>query len=202
MVVGISSTFNFKILLLLFFISCSEPWYRSLPKEIQGNSNDLVGLSFIRVNPNRSPMNSSYYLENSSEAIEFLRDSGVEKIYISEEILNQSVKKKKMIGKGKYTQNKNWILIHYVNCTEILEKEGKISEKEKDIDLKILYYFSIQKTVLIPMIYDRGFESFDYGVKDEIVVPYDDEHPYFKKAVEKYQKKERLSHAYFLSSDK
>ena len=47
------------------------------------------------------------------------------------------------------------------------------------------------------MIYDMGYEEKDFGVKDGVVIPYDEKSPNFFRFIKIYAFKEFQSHAYY-----
>jgi hypothetical protein len=197
MVVVILFIFSFN---LLFLNGCnSSNWYQKLPDEKFENGENLIGLNFFRNNTLRSPLNSTIFFHLVDEEISFLKENQFEK-KVTEKIKNEDgTQLNWKVGYGNYSQNGNWFLMEIYKIKEKTEKKTGLNEGEKEIHLKILYYFWKKEKLLIPMVYENGFMIYDYGVKDLVKTPFDFKDKTFEKALIEYSKKEFKTHAYKLS---
>lgn len=202
-------TFNFKILyqsnakirflpLVFLILECQTPWYRQLPLSKLETRQDLIGIWQKKTNP-RSPINSSWYKNTWSEKIILQSGNKFIKIYESEDwIANDSIYRK-VEGFGTYSSMNNWILLE-TKTLRITRKEGEelVKNESKSFESSLLYYYYRDENLIIPMIYDVGYEEKDFGVKDGINQPYDDKSSNFFTFLKIYAFKEFQSHAYYL----
>jgi len=189
-----------KLLVLLFFfeiVGCQTPWYRKLPSKDKILSQNLVGVWTKKTNP-RSAINSSWHKNTWTEKIVLQTSDQFIKIYHSETWIGNRQILRKVEGFGNFTIQNNWILLE-TKTLKLLEKEGDkiIKNESKTFESSLLYYYYKEGNLIIPMIYDMGYEEKDFGVKDGVVTAYDDKSPNFFRYIKIYAFKEFQSHAYY-----
>lgn len=184
----------------LLFIGCQKQWYRSLPTEREVSTHNFYGLWQKKTNP-RSPINSSWHKNWWSEKIHLRQDQTFVKIYESEDLIGKISIRHKVEGKGTFRTHKNWILLETKQIEQIEWQGEELKKKEsKEVDSALLYYYYLDGNLIIPMIYDMGYNEKDFGVKDGVFIPYDEKNFNFFQYIKIYAFKEFQSHAYYLGN--
>ncbi len=189
--------FPFFLCISILFLDCQRVWYRSLPENSHVSSNHFIGLWQKRTNP-RSAINSSWHKNHWSEKIYFRKDFTFVKTYESEDFIGKSLAYLKVEGTGSYRIHKNWILLETKKIEQIEKLDGEIKKNViKPFDSGLLYYYYLDGNLIIPMIYDMGYNEKDFGVKDGVSIPFDDTNSNFFRYIKIYAFKEFQSHAYY-----
>ncbi len=187
--------FNFSI--LLFFSSCkSEEWFRRLPEEKKESTKFVLG-TYLKKNQNRAPMNSKTYTNEINEKIVFLKNGEFKKEFNQKQINGYSTKLTEIKFTGKYSINGNWILLKYSNFNSIEHENLNKIETSKSFDRKLLFFYNDKKKYIIPMVFEMGLIEKDFGVKDGVKIPYNEEDPFFLISLKNYSEKEFKTHAYY-----
>ena len=188
-----------RLFFLLFFliVECQTPWYRKLPNEEKGLNPNLVGVWTKKTNP-RSAINSSWHKNTWTEKIVLQTSDQFVKTYHSETWIGNRQILRKVEGFGTFTIQNNWILLETKTLKLIEKEDDKLMKNESKIfESSLLYYYYKEGNLIIPMIYDMGYEEKDFGVKDGVVIPYDEKSPNFFRFIKIYAFKEFQSHAYY-----
>lgn len=189
-----------KLALVFFsfaFLNCSQPWYRSIPGSNQLHPGKFVGIWSKKTNP-RSAINSSWHKNNWTEKIVLHNDWNFVKTYESEDFIGESLRYKKVIGRGIYKTYKDWILLQTKSIELIEKQDGELKKKSiKPYESDLLYYYYLDGNLIIPMIYDMAYNEKDFGVKDGVSKPFDDKNLNFFRYIKIYAFKEFQSHAYY-----
>lgn len=188
----------------MLFLSCSgKEWYEKLPTEVKPKSEFKYGVYKKKVY-SRKPMLSVIFQDSISESFIFNMNGSLQKsIEISE--VNYGTKKIiKKIAIGNYKLNGNWILVIFPNQSLDIIEEGeiKIKNKEKFPGYELLYYYEPNKKFIIPMKSEKLFKLDNFGVKDFINNPYNENEKQFLNAIKIYSEKENISHAYYFIEKK
>ncbi|MBK8399077.1 MAG: hypothetical protein IPL26_28040 [Leptospiraceae bacterium] len=184
--------------IILILTACQPEWYRKLPEpREEGSSKNYTGVWTKKPNP-RSAINSSWHKNEWFETIEFRSDSTFTKTYRSKDWIGTELTERFVEGKGTYSVQKNWILLL---TKQIRTEEKRSGQLEKNLinesESSLIYYYYKEKNLIIPMIYEMGYEEKNFGVKDGVKVPYDENNPNFFHFIKIYAFKEYQSHAYY-----
>ncbi|MDX1960731.1 MAG: hypothetical protein SFU98_19320 [Leptospiraceae bacterium] len=190
----ILSIFNFS--LILFTFNCSA-WYRELPQTTTQNITVITG-KWIRKNPPKSPINSVVYKNSSMDTIEFQENKFLKK-YDSMNEISGILNTIHIQANGVFQQKGNWVLLEFLEVSKKIVEDGKVSQTKMSNPNKLLYYFSEKEKLLIPMVYEKGLEESEFGVKDLIEEPYKENNK-LELSILNFSKKEYANHAYYLES--
>ncbi len=183
---------------LIFFQDCRNDWYRELPDQpkVEGIRN-FVGVWKKKSNP-RSAINSPWHKNEWVEKILFHPDLTFTKTYDSKDWVGNSLVERKVEGKGIYAVHGNWILLTTKQIQSTEKRDGQLYQNlSNNSESSLLYYYYIDKDLIIPMIYDMGYEEKNFGVKDGVKTAHDDANPNFFHYIKIYAFKEFQSHAYY-----
>ncbi|HMX34195.1 MAG TPA: hypothetical protein PKL30_13710 [Leptospiraceae bacterium] len=184
-------------ILLLFLFNCSTPWYRTLPNEELPSTRNFFGVWKKKTN-SRAAINSSWHKNQWSESIYLRSDFTFTKVYEASDLVGREKHENTVIGKGVFKVNGNWILLETKSIFAEKKLNGVIEKKEeRSQESALLYYYSVEGNLIIPMIYDMGYKEKDFGVKDGVSKPFDDKNPNFFQYIKIYAFKEFQSHAYY-----
>ena len=191
-------------LLSAFFIgfifqNCYPSWIQSLPDREYKENASVKGIWEKRTNA-RSAMNSSFHKNIWTERIEFDVPVAGEfrKTYEKKDIFGEKIFEKKVTGFGKYQVKGNWVLLLTTELqTEEMESGIIPNRKIENYHYPLLYHYDKETLTIIPMIYDTAYERKNFGVKDGVDIPYNEDKNFliYRKA---YLQKEFQSHAYYL----
>jgi hypothetical protein len=141
------------------FLNCSQPWYRSIPGSNRLETGKFVGVWSKKTNP-RSAINSSWHKNKWTEKIVLHNDLSFVKTYESEDFIGESVSYKKVIGRGIYKTHKDWILLQTKSIEMTEKQDGELKKNSiKPYESDLLYYYYLEGNLIIPMIYDMGYEE-------------------------------------------
>lgn len=158
---------------------------------------EYFGVWKKRTNP-RSAINSTWYKNFWSETIELKNDFTFKKTYEAYDTIGRTEMQTKVVGQGIYKTKGNWILLQTKSISSSKTKDGKIEKKEESAkESSLLYYYSVEGNLIIPMIYDMAYNEKDFGVKDGVSKPFDDKNLNFFRYIKIYAFKEFQSHAYY-----
>lgn len=190
--------------LLFFIIQCSSQnseWFRRLPNQKLPIEEIPLG-KYQKKIFSRAPLNSPNIFHENREEIFLLSGMQFSRFYLSKWKQGSFEREFQISAKGYYQKNGKWVLltttqIHY----EFFENQSKIQERKVDVKSSLLYYFWKNEKVLVPMLYEKGFEEKNFGVKDGVSIPYDDSNPIFLRYLRFYTYEEYQSHGYFLTQE-
>lgn len=187
--------FNFSLVLFLSTCKTSE-WYGELPAAIKKENSFQLG-EYKKKIYSTTPMLSKIYFEEIYESIIFKNDGKFEKKILKNQI-NYGVKNTQMKSAyGTFTVNGNWILLDYPEQTvKIFQDNGK-DMPEFFKGYRLLFYFSSRNQFIIPMQSERELKLENFGVKDFVNIPYDEEEKGFRRGLQIFSEKEMRSHAYY-----
>ncbi len=185
---------------LIPLISCSSQieWYRQLPPHDLPSAKIPLG-KYSKKIFSKAPLNSRYLFHENKEEILLLPQMQFTRMYVSKWTEGNLEKETRIFAKGYYQNKGAWVLltttqIHY----EFFENNFKIKERKVvDARHRLLYYLWKKEKALIPMIYETGYEEKNFGVKDGVSIPYE-ENSIFYRYLRFYVYEEYQSHGYFL----
>lgn len=190
--------FLFLIAILILDCSFQKEWYRKLPIQNLPKANLPLGTYKKKLN-SRAPLNSKYVFHEATEKIIIVESNQFIREHESRWSEGANTKKTFITARGSYQNNGNWILFETKQINYKFFENGKqLQERTLDVKTELLYYFWKNEKVLIPMIYETGFEEKNFGVKDGVKIPYDELEPSFLRYLQFYTYEEYQSHAYFL----
>lgn len=201
-----------RALIIFIIFSCSAPWYNKLPKFEKQPDTIMNGL-WIKKIMHFFPLNSIAFKDQRIESIAF---NNANKTFIKKSIYKKESNSRRTTvittGKGIFKVKGNWVLLE-TNSITVATAEKNIQDntpekfKYKTINKKysLLYHFNNES--LIPMVDDsatygqkslfpEGYYVYNYGIKDLISAPYNEDEIFFK-ARRQYEKKVYNSPAYF-----
>lgn len=191
-------------LCLFFVIQCSfqnSEWFRNLPTQKLPNEEIPLG-KYRKKIFSRAPFNSRHIFHENKEEILLLSDTEFSRFYVSKWKEGSLEKETRISAKGHYQKNGRWVLLTTTQIYyEFFENQSKIQERKVDVKSPLLYYFWKNEKVLVPMLYEKGYEEKNFGVKDGVSVPYDDSNPIFLRYLRFYTYEEYQSHGYFLTQE-
>lgn len=180
--------------LILFFSYCKEDWIRKLPPDEKKTQINIQGVWAKKAMP-ISPINSNYYKNEWKEEIEFHSNTFIKKYESIDKIGDKKIQTK-VVGKGEYKTKGNWILL-ITKQIKRWSSDQNSNDSFQDFDHKLLYYYDKKNNVILPMIYDVAYKEKNFGVRDGVNTPYDENDKNFLKYIKIYTYKEYQAHAYF-----
>jgi hypothetical protein len=197
MVVGILFTFSFSAIFILLRCS-SDLWYTKLPISKNVSSNFQIG-KYIKKEIIISPLNSKFYKNSIYETIQFEKNFSFKKTHLQLENMGLEKKQTEKIGLGTFQINGNWILLSTEQISTTIYKNDEIysTSQIKKSNMRLLYYYSSKTKSILPMVSDLGFKIQNYGVKDLIKIPYNENDPLFENSLKTYSKKDFYSDVYY-----
>ncbi|WP_411823301.1 hypothetical protein [Leptospira sp. 'Mane'] len=205
---------------ILYFTSFCNPkveWIRELPPSSvnlpDSNNLKLKPGNYLRPSEKKSPMGSNSYEYEWTELIHITKENRFFKEYREKKKSPDETKFKIITGKGNYKQRGAWVLletesIQKVECSLKAESKsetidwkksnpcGDSKEIKSTISHSLLYHFKSEDGSLAPMQYESGYTESSFGIVWESKEPYAED-LLFKKARDKFTKKEFQPHVYY-----
>ncbi|TGN16783.1 hypothetical protein [Leptospira ilyithenensis] len=210
----------FFLIGVLFFSSFCYPkteWIRNLPPDAASNKSDRIKKNpiplgiYLRPSEKKSPMKSLSHHYEWTESIYISKGNQFTKEYREKNESPDETKFKIISGKGNYKQQGVWVLfetnsIQKIECspektkwkTEDWKKTNLCSHSPDSVSFShsLLYHYKTEDQSLAPMQYESGYTESSFGIVWESKEPYKED-ILFKKARDKFTKKEFQPHVYY-----
>ncbi|BDA78069.1 hypothetical protein LPTSP3_g09990 [Leptospira kobayashii] len=209
----------FGILFFSSFCSSKTEWIRKLPDTIPNEpgksdrvkTNSLPLGIYLRPTEKKSPMKSPSHHYEWTESIYIAQEYQFTKEYREKNESPSETKFKIIIGKGNYKQQGVWVLfetnsIQKIECsskdsiweTKDWKKTNPCSQSPDSVPFShsLLYHYKTEDRSIAPMQFESGYTESNFGIVWESKEPYTED-ILFKKARDKFTKKEFQPHVYY-----